>query len=127
MILVKDGRELRKYHIAIGMNPIGHKQRSGDLRTPEGIYVLDYRNDQSKYYKSIHISYPSDSDLSAAEIREDDPGGDIFIHGMPPDALKKPWIYESDDWTDGCIAVSNAVMDEIWAIVPDGTPIEIRP
>ena len=127
MHLLHKGRTLRVYNIAIGSNTIGHKQRRGDLRTPEGRYVLDYRNAQSGFYKSIHISYPNKADIAAAKEKKVDPGGGIYIHGLPATAIEDPWNYEPDDWTDGCIAVSNEAMDEIWELVPDGTPIEIYP
>ena len=127
MLLLHKGRLLRTYKIAIGSNTLGHKQRRGDMRTPEGIYILDFRNAQSEYYKSIHISYPNDADLAAAKIKKVDPGSAIYIHGLPPSAADEPWNYAGNDWTDGCIAVSNEAMDEIWSLVPDGTLIEIYP
>jgi murein L,D-transpeptidase YafK len=125
--LLNDGRTLRVYNIAIGSNTLGHKQRRGDMRTPEGRYILDFRNPQSGFYKSIHISYPNKADIAAAKEKNVDPGGDIYIHGLPASAIEDPWNYETDDWTDGCIAVSNEAIDEIWKMVPNGTPIEIYP
>ncbi len=127
MKLLYKGRMLRTYKIAIGSNTLGHKQRRGDMRTPEGIYVLDFRNTKSAFYKSIHISYPNQVDIAAAKKRKVDPGSAIYIHGLPPSAVDEPWNYDGDDWTEGCIAVSNEAMDEIWELVPDGTPIEIYP
>lgn len=121
---------LRIYKIALGRTPEGHKQREGDSRTPEGRYVLDWRNPDSKYYLSIHISYPNEADKKHAEERGVSPGGDIFIHGFPKGASASMWSrywFLGRDWTDGCIAVSNAAMDTIWASVKNGTPIEIYP
>jgi murein L,D-transpeptidase YafK len=124
--LLRRGRPLRSYRIALGANPDGHKLSEGDKRTPEGRYVLDWRNPWSKFYKSIHISYPNEKDVENAEEAGVSPGGLIMIHGLP---METEWVGELHalkDWTDGCIAVTNAEMDEIWAMVKDGTPIEIR-
>ena len=121
---------LKRYKIALGKNVTGHKQREGDSRTPEGTYVLDWRNSNSKYYLSIHISYPNLEDEKRAQALGVSPGGDIFIHGYPEGisaALWSRYWFLGKDWTDGCIAVSNEAMDEIWAWVRDGTPIEIYP
>jgi murein L,D-transpeptidase YafK len=111
------------------MNPVGYKQRRGDKHTPEGIYSLDYRINHSKYHKPVRISYPNakDKDKKAAKDRDDDPGDNIFIHGMPLDAVAEYRIYADGEWTDGCIAVTNDDMDEIWELVPEGTQIEFRP
>ena len=125
LYLLHDGEVLRRYRIALGRNPVGPKTQVGDSRTPEGIYRLDWRNPQSHYYRSIHISYPNESDRRQAAERGVPPGGDIMIHGQPRGGGRTaeiPW-----DWTDGCIAVANYEMDEIWALVDDGTRIEIRP
>lgn len=121
---------LRRYKIALGKNVTGHKQHEGDSRTPEGKYVLDWRNENSKYYLSIHISYPNLEDEKRAQALGVSPGGDIFIHGYPNGisaALWSRYWFLGKDWTDGCIAVSNEAMDEIWASVRNGTPIEIYP
>jgi murein L,D-transpeptidase YafK len=121
---------LNRYPIALGRNAGGHKQREGDSRTPEGHYVLDWRNPNSKYYLSIHISYPNAQDERTARSAGVSPGGDIFIHGYPKGMSAALWgryWFLGRDWTDGCIAVPNAAMDEIWARVRDGTPIEIYP
>ena len=115
------------YPIALGGNPLGHKQQEGDQRTPEGRYVLDYRNPNSRFYRSIHISYPNSADKARARKRGVSPGGEIFIHGLPNGmGWAEGWAH-AFDWTDGCIAVSNRHMDELWATVKNGTPIEIRP
>lgn len=127
LYLFSGEREIRRYRISLGDNPRGHKQRQGDKRTPEGRYIIDYRNPQSRYHLSLHISYPNPQDRLRAESQGDDPGGMIMIHGMPN---HKRWTHDyliRNDWTDGCIAVSNRDMEEIWQLVKDGTPIEIRP
>lgn len=121
---------LKGYGIALGKNPKGHKQRRGDKRTPEGRYVLDWRNPNSKFYLSIRISYPNEADKKRAAKKGVPPGGDIMLHGFPNGATDSIWSryrFLTRDWTDGCIAVSNDAMDEIWASVKDGTPIEIFP
>ena len=111
----------------IGDNPVGHKLYEGDERTPEGDYVLDWRNASSDFYKSIHISYPSPRDRELAEAWGLDPGGSIMIHGLPNEPAYPSRRYLQADWTDGCIAVSNAAMIDIWLSVDDGTPITILP
>jgi murein L,D-transpeptidase YafK len=118
---------LRSYHIALGLNPIGQKERSGDFRTPEGSYYLARRNARSDYFLSIQVSYPNDADLAHARRNHWQSGGSIMIHGMPNTLKHPPQYYESHDWTDGCIAVSNADMVEIWLLTPDNAPIDIRP
>lgn len=121
---------LKVYPIALGREPTGHKQREGDSRTPEGTYVLDWRNPNSKYYLSIHVSYPNREDEKRAEALGVSPGGDIFIHGFPSGISGAMWgryWFLGRDWTDGCIAVSNEAMDDIWESVENGTPIEIYP
>ena len=125
--LLSQGKVVRTYKIALGGDPVGPKTRQGDHKTPEGIYALDSRNSRSQFYKSIHISYPSPRDRAAARIKGLSAGGDVFVHGLPKGY---GWVGSSHrlkDWTDGCIAVTNEEIDEIWAAVPDGTPIEIRP
>lgn len=127
LYLLRDGKPFREYRVVLGENPVGHKLKKGDERTPEGTYILDWRNPESNFYKAIHISYPSQRDLSAAEARGEDPGGMIMIHGQPNDFKWGMDILEGWNWTDGCIAVTNSEMDEIWLAVEDGTPIEIIP
>lgn len=125
--LLSHGHVIKSYKVALGGNPLGPKTRQGDHKTPEGIYVLDSRNAHSQFYKSIHISYPSPRDRATARARGVPPGGDVFVHGLPNGYA---WVGDSHrlkDWTDGCIAVTNKEIDEIWAAVKDGTPIEIRP
>jgi murein L,D-transpeptidase YafK len=124
LFLIEGGEVLKTYRISLGGHPVGHKIREGDSRTPEGQYVLDWHNPDSHYYKSIHISYPNPQDMARAQKLGVPPGEDLFIHGQPND-YEGPGK-QSGDWTDGCIAVSNVEMDEIWRAVPDGTPIEIK-
>ncbi|WP_165857309.1 L,D-transpeptidase family protein [Marinobacter sp. JSM 1782161] len=125
--LMADGQPVHSYRISLGDNPEGHKLFEGDERTPEGEYTLDWRNPGSQYYKSIHISYPNDRDRELASAWGLDPGGQIMIHGLPNDVGDMAFAYAGLDWTDGCIAVSNEAMDQIWKLVPDGTPIRILP
>jgi murein L,D-transpeptidase YafK len=127
MILYSKSKVLREYRIALGRNPVGHKQQEGDKRTPEGAYVLDYRNPRSAFRKSIHISYPNKQDRDAARRRGVAPGGMIMIHGAPNAYAGPEGGVLRSDWTDGCIALMNREMDEVWRLVPDGTPIEIEP
>ncbi|MBO6899889.1 MAG: L,D-transpeptidase family protein [Rhizobiaceae bacterium] len=127
MMLISKGDTVRTYEIALGDMPVGHKQREGDERTPEGRYVLDWRNPNSAFHLSIHISYPDADDRAEAAAAGYSPGGDIMIHGQPNGFGWWSWLLQMIDWTDGCIAVTNADMDEIWEMVDNGTPIEIRP
>lgn len=127
LILRRGAQEIAAYHISLGFQPQGHKRHEGDGRTPEGRYVIDWRNPQSAYHLSLHISYPNDLDAAAAAAAGVDPGGMIMIHGLPDG---RHWIggaHTLRDWTAGCIAVTSEEIEEIWRLVPDGTPIEIRP
>jgi murein L,D-transpeptidase YafK len=121
------GRVIRTYKVALGGSPVGAKQQQGDHKTPEGHYILDRRNPKSQFYKSIHVSYPNGKDRQRAKERGVAPGGDIMIHGLPNGYGALGASHRLHDWTDGCIAVTDSEMDEIWKLVPDGTPIEIRP
>jgi murein L,D-transpeptidase YafK len=127
MVLLKDGEVIRTYQVALGREPVGPKMQHGDGKTPEGTYRLDRRNNCSKFYKSIHISYPGPADVKAAKMHGVSPGGDVMIHGLPNGYGRVGELHSLVDWTKGCIAVTNAEMDEIWQLVADGTPIEIRP
>lgn len=125
---LRDGDKIvRRYSIALGGDPVGHKRQEGDRRTPEGRYVLDWRNASSGYYRSIHISYPDAADKAAAAEAGVSPGGMVMIHGQPNGFGWMAWALQMFDWTNGCIAVDNAAMAEIWKMVPNGTPIEILP
>ncbi|MBK1645255.1 hypothetical protein CKO25_11495 [Thiocapsa imhoffii] len=128
--LHNNGRVIREYQIALGGSPDGHKFREGDQRTPIGDYMLNWRNPNSNFHKSIHISYPSERDrMVSRAMGYSNPGGMIMIHGLPnyvrSEALRQEYI--GRDWTQGCIAVQNHEMDEIWEMVRDGTPIRILP
>ncbi len=125
--LVTHGKVIRTYKVALGGTPIGAKEQQGDHKTPEGRYTLDRRNANSHFYKSIHISYPNEQDRWRAKEKGTSPGGDIMIHGLPNGFGSLGAAHRAIDWTDGCIAVTNTEMDEIWKLVPDGTPINIKP
>jgi murein L,D-transpeptidase YafK len=125
--LLNQGKVIKTYKVALGGDPIGPKTRQGDHKTPEGVYVLDSRNAHSQFYKSIHISYPSARDRAAAREKGVSPGGAVFVHGLPKGYGWLGASHRAHDWTDGCIAVTNKEIDEIWLAVSNGTPIEIRP
>ena len=127
MYLLNNGTAIKEYPVSLGLNPVGHKLQKGDQRTPEGVYVINHRNSKSKYYKSFLFSYPNEQDLRQAKARGVDPGGDLAIHGLPTRSEEEAWDYIERDWTDGCIAVTNDQMEEIWHLVDVGTIIEILP
>jgi murein L,D-transpeptidase YafK len=124
MILYKAGRETARYsNFQLGDAPLGHKQFEGDEKTPEGLYTISGRNPGSSYHLSLRISYPNAADRAFAKSKGKSPGGDIFIHGQP-NGYPGPTIRR--DWTDGCIALSNAEIQQLWKIIPDGAAITIR-
>src|SRR3954449_2314847 len=114
MLLLSGESVVRSYRIALGRDPVGHKEREGDGRTPEGRYTIDRRNPRSKYHLALHISYPAAADVERARVLGVDPGGDIMIHGV-----KAGVAHPESDWTEGCIAVTDSEMDDIWALVAD--------
>jgi murein L,D-transpeptidase YafK len=127
-LLDRNGYEVKRYRISLGNNPVGTKIQNGDGRTPEGRYIIDARNDNSAYHLSLRISYPNEADKRRAKKLGVDPGSDIFIHGLPNGKSWQWWKYNTDrDWTQGCIAVTNADIEELWHMIPDGTPIVIQP
>lgn len=125
--LLRNGIPFRSFDIALGPAPEGDKEMEGDQRTPEGYYLLDGRNPDSDFFLSIHISYPNDRDLAEASRKGVDPGGQIMIHGQPNLPTFSQAYYQREDWTNGCIAVSNSDMIDIWLMTPDFVPIEIVP
>ncbi|ENX39166.1 L,D-transpeptidase family protein [Acinetobacter sp. NIPH 2100] len=122
---------IRSYPMRLGFDPIGHKQFEGDGKTPEGVYSIDWRNPQSAYYKSLHISYPNQEDRAYAKQHQRSAGGDVMIHGSVPTQVTSiptsAGYMPRKDWTLGCIAVTNSDMDEIWQLVSDHTSIIIHP
>jgi murein L,D-transpeptidase YafK len=126
LTLFRSGKRLKSYRVALGRGGVSPKLREGDNRTPEGRYLLDRRNARSAYHRSLHVSYPNADDVASAQARGDAPGFDIMVHGVRNGL---GWVGRAHtllDWTAGCIAVTNAEIEEIWRVVPDGTPIEIR-
>jgi murein L,D-transpeptidase YafK len=125
--ILREGKPLKSYRVALGHNPIGPKQEEGDMKTPEGVYTVDYRNPTSDYHLALHISYPSVEDVAHAQARGVNAGFDIMIHGLPNG---HGWIgafHRRHDWTAGCIALTDAEIKELWRVTPDGTAVEIRP
>jgi murein L,D-transpeptidase YafK len=125
--IFRDGKRIKIYRVALSRNPIGPKQEEGDMKTPEGIYTIDYRNPNSDYHLALHISYPSAEDTARATARGVNAGSDIMIHGLPNG---KGWIgtaHRNMDWTAGCIAITDEEIGELWRVTPEGTTIEIRP
>lgn len=125
--LMSNGSILQSFPVTFGTEPQGHKQEQGDGRTPEGRYTLDQKNSNSRFYKSIHISYPNAQDVEQARKRNVSAGGDIMIHGQLNNWAWASPLVQLFNWTDGCIALSNEDMDQVWDAVATGTPIEIRP
>ncbi|WP_005033586.1 L,D-transpeptidase family protein [Holophaga foetida] len=121
------GKPIRSYRVALGASPIGPKEREGDKRTPEGAYTIDGRMKNSQYHRSLHISYPSPSDIARAKAGGFNPGGAVMIHGLKNGQGWVGSLHTSMDWTHGCIAVTDPEIEELWRIVPDGTPIHIKP
>ena len=127
LYLYRGPLQLRSYTVALGIEPEGPKQFQGDGRTPEGAYLLDYRKERSQYHRAIHISYPRPEDRKRAWAQDKSPGGMIMIHGLPNGYGQIGADHTTVDWTDGCVAVTDEEMDEIWDLVDDGTPIHILP
>lgn len=127
LYLMNNDAVIRTFKVALGLRPEGHKQFEGDFRTPEGAYRLTRRNPNSEYFLSIQVDYPNDQDVRRARSQGLRPGGAIMIHGQPNLPKKTRDYYTNVDWTEGCIAVSNSDMVEIWLMTPPDTPIEILP
>ncbi len=118
---------LKSYRISLGFAPSGHKEQEGDGKTPEGIYTISGRNPNSAYHRSLRVSYPSPADTAAARRKGVSPGGDIMVHGLPNNTPGFALIHKSRDWTAGCIAVTDAEIEELWRAIPNGATIDIRP
>ncbi len=129
MYLRQGNKNIKEYTIRLGPNPTGHKEKEGDGKTPEGKYTISGRNPKSAYHLSLRISYPNAADKSRAAAKKVSPGGDIMIHGYPNYAPNAAFdfIHNNYNWTEGCIAVTDKEIEEIWKLVPNGTPIEIKP
>jgi murein L,D-transpeptidase YafK len=127
MTLYRGEQALKTYKIALGRNPVGPKEQEGDGRTPEGVYAIDGRNPQSAFHRSLHVSYPNADDRRRAERLHVRPGGAIMIHGLPNGYGALGAAHRLHDWTDGCIAVTDDEIEEIWRMVPNGARVEIRP
>jgi murein L,D-transpeptidase YafK len=127
MLLLCEDQVVRRYRVGLGKSPLGPKQRQGDSKTPEGVYTISGRNPSSAYHLALRISYPNAGDVERARIAGEDPGGDIMIHGRPNKESESERHARMNDWTAGCIAVTNEEIEEIWRLVPNGTPVEIKP
>jgi murein L,D-transpeptidase YafK len=127
LYLLRDNSPLRSYRIALGLAPTGAKEHAWDFRTPEGSYVVDFRQERSHYFKALHISYPSSTDLKRSAALHRSAGGDIFIHGEPNQPTKPLSYYQTRDWTNGCIALSNQDLQDLWELTSGQTRVEIVP
>jgi len=127
LYLLQNGKAIRTFKIALGIRPVGDKKKEGDFKTPEGSYRLDARNKDSDFFLSIRVSYPDEADRREARELGANPGGAIMIHGQPNEPTRSETYYRTQDWTNGCIAVSNSDMIDIWLMTAENTPIEIRP
>ena len=127
LLLMNGGEVVAAYPVKLGLSPVGHKQYEGDFRTPEGSYFLSRRNPRSEFFLSLEVSYPNEADRARAKAQGLPPGGLIMIHGQPNVRTRPPEYYAKNDWTNGCIAVSNSDMIDIWQRTRVGMPIEIRP
>ena len=127
LTLYRAGVPIRSYRVALGAQPLGPKTREGDGRTPEGFYVIDGHKADSAFHRALHLSYPNAADRARARTLGVAPGGDIMIHGLRNGLGWLGPLHRLSDWTRGCIALSDAQIDEVAAAVPDGTVVEIRP
>ena len=127
MTLLKQDREVRTYKVALGRNPIGPKIQKGDQKTPEGLYYVDYKLYNSGYHRALHLNYPNQDDIERARSLGVTPGNSIMIHGMKEDKLWMGDVQYLFDWTNGCIALTNREIEEVWALVSPWTPVEIKP
>jgi murein L,D-transpeptidase YafK len=127
LYLLRDNSLLRSFRIALGLSPTGAKEREWDFRTPEGSYIIDFRQEHSHYFKALHISYPSAADLKRSAAQHQRVGGDIFIHGEPNQPTKPVSYYKTRDWTNGCIALSDEDLQDVWDLTAGQTRVEIVP
>ena len=127
MYLMGGNEVIKEYDVSLGSNPIGHKQKEGDRKTPEGTYKISGRNPNSSFHLSLRISYPNEQDILLAKEKSESAGSDIMIHGLPNKLPFLGGIHLWSDWTQGCIAVTNSEIEEIWELVGDGTKITINP
>ncbi|MES2177159.1 MAG: L,D-transpeptidase family protein [Gemmatimonadota bacterium] len=127
LTLFRDGKPTRTYLIALGGNPVGDKLKAGDRRTPEGIFFIDERQPNSRYHLALHISYPDAAHRARSQAIGAEPGGDIMIHGLPNGMGAAGATHRQADWTNGCVALTDQEIEEIWSVVPIGTPVEIKP
>ncbi len=127
LIVYAEGAAVRTYRVALGEQPLGPKRFQGDERTPEGLYRIDSRNPDSQYHLSLHVSYPNAVDRARAQLWGKEPGGDIMIHGLPVGDESVGIEHTQYDWTHGCIAVTDREIEELWRLVPVGTPIDLKP
>lgn len=126
LTLFKDGVVVKTYKVALGKHPVGAKERQGDGKTPEGVYMIDSRNEDSMYHRALHLTYPNGADWTRAKALGASPGGDIMIHGIKNGLGWLGPLHRTRDWTQGCIAVTNSEIDELWGVAL-GTQVEIRP
>jgi lipoprotein-anchoring transpeptidase ErfK/SrfK len=127
LVLFNRGVPIRSYFVALGAKPVGDKERVGDHKTPEGLFYVNAHNPASKYHLALRLSYPDDAHRARAAALGADPGGDIMIHGLPKEFSDAGKNHLQNDWTNGCVALSNAEIEELWRAVPDGTPVHIKP
>ena len=127
LVLFNRGVPIRSYFVALGSKPVGDKERVGDQKTPEGLFHINAHNPASKFHLALRISYPDDAHRARAAALGVDPGGDIMIHGLPKEYSEAGKNHLKHDWTNGCVALSNQEIEEIWRAVPDGTPVQIKP
>lgn len=127
LVVYYHGSPVHVYYVALGRNPVGDKERIGDNRTPEGLFYIEGRNPNSRYHLSLRISYPDAVHRARAAKLGVEPGGDIMIHGLPDEQAALGPAHRDYDWTNGCIAVTNKEIEELWRVIHDGTPIQIKP
>jgi murein L,D-transpeptidase YafK len=121
------GHPIRSYRVALGGQPVGDKRTAGDRRTPEGLFFIDGMKENSEFHLALHISYPDERHRLHADSLGESAGGDIMIHGLPNGRGGIGSLHRIADWTNGCIALTDQEMDELWSVVPIGTPVEIKP